>query len=90
MSDYKAISASTQIKVGVGKLKTIFVSGASSTPTITVYDSDRSSASDPVMIATFTPAVSTDYHFSQGDGIFFNKGCYIVISGTVTATVAFE
>lgn len=90
MSSYTAISASTQIKAAPTKLRTIFVSNASSTPTITVYDSDRASASDPVAVATFTPSVSTAYHFSQADGIFLNKGCYIVISGTVTATVAYD
>lgn len=90
MSNFTAISTTTQIKVGAGKLRTIFVSGATSTPTITVYDSDKSSASDPTMVAVFTPSVSTAYHFAMGDGIYFNKGCYIVISGTVTATVAYE
>lgn len=90
MASYQQISATTQIRASACKLRTIFVSSATSTPTITVYDSDRASASDPVAIATFTPTVGSDYHFAQGDGIFLNKGCYIVISGTVAITVAYD
>jgi hypothetical protein len=88
MSNYTAISATTQIKVGAGKLIGIFVSSASSTPTITVYDSPASSASDPVILATFTPTGNTMHNFFQG--LYFNKGLYIVISGTVAATISYE
>ena len=51
MSNYTAITATAQIKASAGKLNGIFVSSASSTPTITVYDSSASSASDPVVLA---------------------------------------
>jgi hypothetical protein len=88
MSNYTAISATTQIKVGAGKLNGIFVSSASSTPTITVYDSPASSASDPVILATFTPTGNTMHNFFQC--LYFNKGLYIVISGTVAATISYE
>jgi hypothetical protein len=87
-SNYDQITATTQIKVMPAKLKGIFVSAASSTPTITVYDSAVSSTSDPVVIATFTPVAATHYNFF--DGIFTNKGLYVVISGTVSCTIAFE
>ena len=88
MSNYAAISATTQIKVEAGKLNGIFVSSASSTPTITVYDSFKSSASDPVVLATFTPTANTNHNFYPG--LYVNKGIYVVISGTVSATIAFE
>jgi hypothetical protein len=88
MSNYAAITATTQIKVEAGKLNGIFVSSASSTPTITVYDSFKSSASDPVILATFTPTANTNHNFFPG--LYANKGIYVVISGTVSATIAFE
>jgi hypothetical protein len=88
MSNYTAITATTQIKREAGKLNGIFVSSASSTPTITVYDSYSSSASDPVVLATFTPTGNTMHNFFQG--LYVNKGIYVVISGTVSATISYE
>lgn len=88
MSNYTAISATTQIKREAGKLNGIFVSSASGTPTITVYDSFSSSTSDPVVIATYTPTGNTNHNFFPG--LYVNKGIYIVISGTVAATIAYE
>ena len=88
MSNYTAITATTQIKRDAGKLNGIFVSSASGTPTITVYDSSASSASDPVVIATFTPTANTNHNFFQG--LYTNKGIYVVIGGTVSATISYE
>ena len=88
MSNYTAITATTQIKRDAGKLNGIFVSSASGTPTITVYDSFASSTSDPVVIATFTPTANTMHNFFQG--LYFNKGLYVVIGGTVAATISYE
>ena len=88
MSNYTAITATAQIKRDAGKLNGIFVSSASSTPTITVYDSSVSSASDPVVLATFTPTGNTMHNFFQG--LYVNKGVFVVISGTVSATISYE
>ena len=88
MSNYTAITATAQIKRDAGKLNGIFISSASSTPTITVYDSSNSSASDPVILATFTPTGNTGHNFFQG--LYFNKGLYVVISGTASATISYE
>jgi hypothetical protein len=88
MANYTAITATAQIKPSAGKLRGIFVSSASSTPTITVYDSFRSSASDPVVLATFTPAANVNHNFVEG--LYTNKGIYVVISGTVSATVYYD
>ena len=87
-STYKQISATTQVKPAAGKLKGLFVSAASSTPTITVYDSAVSSTSDPVVLATFTPTSNTMHNFFQG--LYTNKGIYVVIGGTVSATISYE
>lgn len=88
MSNYTAITATTQIKRDAGKLNGIFVSSASGTPTITVYDSFSSSTSDPVVLATFTPTANTMHNFFQG--LYLNKGIYVVIGGTVSATISYE
>jgi hypothetical protein len=88
MSNYTPITATAQIKASAGKLNGIFVSSASSTPTITVYDSSASSASDPVVLATFTPTGNTMHNFFNG--LYTNKGIYVVISGTVSATISYE
>jgi hypothetical protein len=88
MANYTAISATANIKPAAGKLKGIFVSAASATPTITVYDSAAATTTKTVL-AVFTPAAATSYVFPL-DGIFCNSGIYVVISGTVTATVVYE
>lgn len=88
MSNYTYISATKQIKVGAGKLKGIFVSSAASVPTITVYD-EPAGGTTATLLGVFTPAAATFYPLGV-DGAFFNKGLYIVISGTVTATVIYE
>lgn len=91
MAQFKQLSATTQVKVGAGKIKGIFVSAASATPTIAVYDSAASSTSDPKLIDTFTPAAATMYPLSGDDGgVWFNKGMYVVIGGTVSATIIYE
>jgi len=88
MANYTAITATAQIKREAGKLRGIFVSSASSTPTITVYDSFASSASDPVVLATFTPTANTNHNFIEG--LYTNKGIYVVIGGTVSATIYYD
>lgn len=88
MSNYTAISATTQIKTSAGKLNGIFTSAVSGTPTITVYDSATASTSDPVILAVFTPTANTSHNFFQG--LYLNKGIYVVIGGTVSATISYE
>ena len=86
---YKNISATTQVKVGFTVLKGIFVSAASSTPTITVYDSGTASNTDPTILSVFTPAAAGNYLFTAM-GITASKGLYVVIAGTVSATLFYE
>jgi hypothetical protein len=89
MANYTQTAATTQIKVGAGKLFGIFVS-ASSSGTLTIYDSGSSSTGDPKIVDVFTVAASTTY-LNIPAGLFFNKGLYIVLGGTSAAfTVAYE
>jgi len=80
MANYMQLAATTQIKVGAGKLFGIFVS-ASTGGTLTVYDSGASSTSNGKISNTITVAAGTQY-LSFPAGIFFNKGLYIVLGGT--------
>lgn len=80
----KIISASTNIKVGQGELLGFFVSAASATPTITVYDDAATGTSTP-LVTVFTPAASTWYPIPVG----FSAGLYVVISGTVSTTCVY-
>lgn len=87
MSNYAQISATKLIKNSQGKVKGIMVSAASSTPTITVYD-EETAATTTKVIDTFTPVAGTNYNFF--DGINTKNGIYVVIGGTVSATVYYE
>lgn len=79
---YANLSASAQVKVGLGKLKSIFVSSGIS-PTVAIYDSADASASDPVIVAQFTGSTPGNYNLT-GDmgGVNFSKGLYVVLGGT--------
>lgn len=90
MAYYKQISSTTQIKQGAGKLKGIFVSSVSGSPTITVYD-ELQGGTTRVMLNTFTPAAATMYPISGDDnGVFFTNGLYVVIAATVECTFMYE
>jgi len=92
MSNYTYITVSAQIKTSAGKLKGIFVSSATATPTITIYDTFDATTSGTTLVGVFTPAAATSYLLGMGGdgGMYFNKGLYIVLSGTITATVVYE
>jgi hypothetical protein len=88
MANYTYITASTNIKPMAGKLKGIFVSSASSTPTIAVYDSAAATTTN-IVLNTFTPVGATSYMLPL-DGAYAKNGLYVVIGGTVAATVIWE
>ncbi len=91
MAQYQHITATTQIKPSAGKLKGIFVASASNTPQITVYDTKDGGTTGNTLAGTFVPAAGGMYlNIGDETAIFFNRGLYIVISGTVDATVLFE
>lgn len=88
MAYYKVLTATANIKPSLGKLKGIFVSAASSTPTITVYDSAATGTGTPIL-TVFTPVAATMYPLNT-DGIKFDAGLYVTIGGTVSATFIYE
>jgi hypothetical protein len=88
MANYTYITASANIKPMAGKLKGIFVSAASSTPTIAVYDSAAATTTN-IILNTFTPVGATSYMLPL-DGAYAKNGIYVVIGGTVNATVLYE
>jgi ABC-type nitrate/sulfonate/bicarbonate transport system substrate-binding protein len=88
MANYTYITASANIKPAAGKLKGIFVSAASSTPTITVYDS-AATTTTATLLGVFTPTAATSYILPL-EGAYAKNGIYVVISGTVSATVLYE
>lgn len=89
MANYTQTAATTQVKVGAGKLYGIFVS-ATSSGTLVVYDSASSSTGDPKISDTITVAAGTTY-LNIPAGLFFNKGLYIVLGGTSASfTVVYE
>jgi ABC-type nitrate/sulfonate/bicarbonate transport system substrate-binding protein len=88
MANYTYITATANIKPMAGKLKGIFVSAASGTPTITVYDSAAATTTDTIL-GVFTPVAATSYILPL-EGAYAKNGIYVVIGGTVSATVLYE
>lgn len=83
-SDYAQVSSSGNINSGQCYLAGIFVSAASTTPTITVFDDAATGTSVP-LVAVFTPVAGTWYPLP----FKVKNGINIVISGTVQATVGY-
>jgi len=82
---YKQVSASGNVLNVGGTLGGIFVSAASATPTITVYD-DAATGTTTKLVDTFTPQAGTFYPMPFA----VSKGLNVVISGTVSATVGYK
>ncbi len=85
MSNYTYTEATGNIKSQPGKLKGIFCSTVGGT--ITVYDSQTTTTTATVL-GVFTPTAATNYNFY--DGINVANGIYVVITGTVKATIYYE
>lgn len=81
---YKQINASGNVCANDGVMGGIFVSAASATPTITVYD-DSAAGTTTKIVDTFTPVAGTFYPLPFA----FSKGLNVVIGGTVSATVGY-
>lgn len=89
MANYKQAASTVQVKSGAGKLYGIFVS-ASSSGTLTVYDSAGSSTSDQKISDTIAVSAGTHY-LNFPEGIFFNSGLYLVLGGSSAAfTIAYS
>lgn len=83
------LTATSQVKIGLAKLKGVFVSSGTA-PTIAVYDSATASSSDPTVLAQFTGATAGNYIFTA-EGITLSKGLYVVLGGTSpSVTILYE
>ena len=89
MAYYTQLSATSQVKVGLGKLKGIFASSGTSV-TVAVYDTPDGDTNDPLVLAQFTAATPGNYMFTA-EGISLNHGLYVVLGGSSPkVTVFFE
>lgn len=73
-----AVSASGVVSSTPCRLRGIFVTAASVSPTIKVYDGTNSSGAKAV--DTFTPVANKFYPLS----LILQHGCYVEIGGTVS------
>jgi hypothetical protein len=81
---YRQASASGNIAQAPRDMLGIFVTAASATPTITIYD-DAGTGTTTKVVDTFTPVASTWYPLPFS----FKSGVNIVIGGTVSFTVSY-
>lgn len=89
MANYMQLAATTQVKVGAGKLFGIFVSDSAS-GTLTIHDTGAGDTGSGKISNTITVTAGTQY-LSFPAGIFFNRGLYIVLGGTSAEfTVIYE
>ena len=80
---YKLLTATANICSGDGVLGGVWCS--SGTATVTIYD-DSGTGTTTKMVDTFTPTAATYSPLPFG----FANGCYVVISGTGSITVAYK
>lgn len=78
----KLVTASGNVRASQGALLGIWVSAASATPTLAVYD-DAATGTTTKIIDTFTPVAGTWYLMPIG----VSNGINVVVGGTVSATV---
>jgi hypothetical protein len=89
MAYYAHLTATSQVKVGLAKLKGIFASSGTSV-TVAIYDTPDADTNDPIVIAQFTAATPGNYMFSP-EGLSLNNGLYVVLGGTnPKVTIAYE
>ena len=81
---FKVVTASVNVHAGGGHLLGLFVSAASATPTVEVYNATTSATA--TCIPQFTPIAGTWYPMP----ISFNPGLTVAIGGTVNATVSWN
>lgn len=84
VGNFKIVSATGNVNPNGGALLGIFVSSASGSPTITIYDSATTTTTDPI-VSVFTPVAATWYPIPA----VYKNGLYVVIAATVGCTVIF-
>ena len=88
MANTAYLAATSQVKVGAGRLTSLTISTTSS-GTVTIYDSSDSDTNDAKIINTLTPAAAAHFYFGD-EGLAFNNGLYVVVANTLTFTVGFK
>lgn len=89
MAYYAHLTATSQVKVGLTKLKGVFASSGTSV-TVAIYDTPDGDTNDPVVIAQFTAATPGNYMFPP-EGFSLSNGLYVVLGGTSPkVTIAYE
>lgn len=76
------VSATGNIRAVPCQLGGVFVSSASASPSITIYDSATTTTTSKI-VDTFTPLAGTYYPLPYS----LQSGCYVVIAGTVSCTI---
>lgn len=84
-SEFQQISSNTTIKENKGILRSIFVSSASNTPQITVYDG--TSTGGTTIAAQWTPTAGEEYLTSS---VHFESGLFVEIGGDVQCSVFYQ
>lgn len=87
MANYSQLSATTQVKVGAGRICSLTVSSTSS-GTITIYDEAQGGTTRKVL-ATLTPAAGFHAYFGE-DGLATTNGIYVVIANTLEVTLGWK
>ena len=87
MANYSQLSATTQVKVGAGRICSLTVSSTSS-GTITIYDEAQGGTTRKVL-ATLTPAAGFHAYFGD-DGLATTNGIYVVIANTLEVTLGWK
>lgn len=83
---YKILSSTGgNVTANPGVITGIFVSAASATPTITIYD-DPGTGTGVTFVQVFTPTSAT-YYPVRGK---YGQGLNVVLGGTVTCTVFYD
>jgi len=75
------------VKSGSGKLASIMVCSATTTPTLKLIDGITLGSGGSVIMPVFTPVSGTNYWF--GAPILFQNGLYLESGGSVIGTVAY-
>ena len=81
-SDANNLSATANVMARAGMVTGVWVSSASGSPTIAIYDS-ATTGTDTIIANTFTPVAGTYYPIPFAVA----AGVYVVIGGTVDCTV---
>lgn len=84
--NYSQLSATTQVKVGAGRICSLTVSSTTS-GTITIYDEAQGGTTRKV-IDTLTPTAGAHYYY--GEGLATNNGINIVVANTISFTLGWK